>query len=100
MPAVVMFTLFGMTGQIIYNRMDARHSKRASIDAPDSTASAWWRQLASKKWSPVEVLSDEQYESMLKEKLLRIDAEIAIVDDDLAKLKASGEREQGREAAA
>ena len=32
-------------------------------------------------------LSDEQYESMLKEKLLRVEVEIAVIDDKIAELK-------------
>ena len=31
---------------------------------------------------------DDDYEIMLKERLLRIDARIAIVDEDIAKLKS------------
>lgn len=33
-------------------------------------------------------LSDEQYETMLEEKLLRLEADIAIIDENLAALKA------------
>ena len=43
------------------------------------------------KWSPMKVLTDEEYESMLREKLLRVDAEIAIVDEDLGKLREEEE---------
>jgi hypothetical protein len=37
------------------------------------------------------MLSDDEYEDMLRKKLLRVDAEIAIIDEDLAKLRAQDE---------
>lgn len=40
------------------------------------------------KWSPVTRLSDEKYESILEEKLLSIEADIAIIDESLVALKA------------
>lgn len=33
-------------------------------------------------------LTDQEYENILEEKLLRLDAEIAIIDDNIAVLKA------------
>ena len=33
-------------------------------------------------------LSDEEYESMLQEKLVKVEAEMAILDEDIAALKA------------
>lgn len=33
-------------------------------------------------------LTDKEYENILEEKLLRLDAEIAIIDDNVAELKA------------
>ena len=37
--------------------------------------------IAEMKWSPMEVLTDERYEEMLQEKLLKIEVEIALIDD-------------------
>lgn len=42
----------------------------------------------------MKVLSDEEYEKMLKQKLLRIDAEIAILDEDIVKAKAQADVEK------
>ncbi|CAJ2506084.1 Uu.00g002140.m01.CDS01 [Anthostomella pinea] len=41
------------------------------------------------KWSPMQRLSDEDYEEKLSEKLLRLRAEIAIIDDNIEALKAA-----------
>ena len=39
------------------------------------------------KWSPMKVLSDEEYERMLQEKLLRVEAEIAVLDEKIERAK-------------
>ncbi|KAJ4423929.1 hypothetical protein N0V82_001357 [Gnomoniopsis sp. IMI 355080] len=46
------------------------------------------------KWSPMKKLTDKEYENILEEKLLRLDAEIAIIDDDVAALKAKMEEQK------
>ena len=40
------------------------------------------------KWSPMKKLSDEEYGNLLKERLLRIEADIALVDEELEKLRS------------
>lgn len=40
------------------------------------------------KWSPMRRLSDKEYEEMLEEKILHLDAQIAIIDENIAALKA------------
>jgi len=39
----------------------------------------------------MKVLSDEDYEHMLCEKLLRVEAEIALLDEEMSKLKQTSE---------
>ncbi|KAI1743599.1 hypothetical protein F4680DRAFT_408704 [Xylaria scruposa] len=41
------------------------------------------------KWSPMQRLSDRDYMNKIEEKILRLDAEIAIIDDNIASLKSS-----------
>ncbi|KAI0539834.1 hypothetical protein GGR58DRAFT_462951 [Xylaria digitata] len=41
------------------------------------------------KWSPMQRLSDEDYMDKVEEKILQLDAEIAIIDENVASLKAS-----------
>ncbi len=43
--------------------------------------------MVTSRFSPMKVLSDAEYEAMLKEKLIRVDAELAVLDEDLAKLR-------------
>ena len=48
------------------------------------------------KWSPLKTLSDEEYGDMLREKLLRVEAEIALVDEEVGRLRAEDERVETR----
>ena len=86
-----MFTLFGATGQMIYNLADARPSQaiEVSIDISQSHS------LLNSKWSPMKVLPDKEYERMLREKLLRVNAEIALVEESIASVRAQ-EQEQAK----
>lgn len=45
--------------------------------------------ILASKWSPLKKLTDQEYEKLLEEKILKLDAEIAIIDDNIAALKAS-----------
>ena len=40
------------------------------------------------RFNPMKVLSDEEYEGMLEEKLIRVEAEIALIDESIGKVKA------------
>ncbi|KAL8859955.1 MAG: hypothetical protein Q9178_003503 [Gyalolechia marmorata] len=106
-PGVIMFSLFGFAGQHIYNALDAQHQdslepladhtaqSKSTTNADtekmgtESTAPVepLWKRVLNSKWSPMKVLSDEQYETLLREKLLRVEAELAIVEEDIEKVK-------------
>jgi hypothetical protein len=47
------------------------------------------QRLAESKWIPLRTLSDEEYRGMLGEKLLSVEAEIALLDDKIAELEKS-----------
>jgi len=50
--------------------------------------------MARSRWNPMRRLTDQEYEDMLREKLIRVEAEIAIVDDEVVKLEALKMRER------
>lgn len=93
-----MFTLFGYLGQSVYNRLDARHSEQVASDAQavgggdGKDGKGFWERVAEMKWSPLTALSDEDYGNMLKEKLLRVEAEITLVKEKIERLKAEERR--------
>ena len=106
-PGVIMFSLFGFAGQHLYNALDAQHqdslgplathtAQSKSITNADTEKMGTestepieplWKRVLNSKWSPMKVLSDEQYETLLREKLLRVEAELAIVEEDIEKMK-------------
>jgi hypothetical protein len=47
------------------------------------------QRMAESKWIPLRALSDEEYRDMLGEKLLSVEAEIALLDDKIAELEKS-----------
>ena len=85
-PGAIMFAIFGATGQALYNVVDARKSRL--VESVEKPKNSW----LDSKWSPVKVLTDTEYENMLQEKLLRVNAEIALIDENIEALRAQ-ERE-------
>ena len=101
-----MFTIFGYVGQTVYNALDARHSEQVASDAQaeaegkKNDGKPFWVKLAGMKWSPMTVLSHQDYADILKEKLLRVDAEIALLDEEVERLQGeerSIREKQGKE---
>ena len=98
-----MFTLFGFLGQTTYNALDGRHSEQVAADIQEAAegkqkqAKRFWDRVADMKWSPLTALSDEDYGSMLKEKLVRVDAEIALLDEEVERLKGEEWRMKERQ---
>jgi hypothetical protein len=85
-PGTIFSGILGTVGQAAYNNFDA--SRTASISSPNAQPSRSVLQvLASKDWIPMKALSDAEYRDMLREKLLRVEAEIAVIDDDIEKIR-------------
>ncbi len=82
LPGILMFSIFGFAGQVTSNWL-AR--PRGITDGPPKQS--FWRRMSEKAWSPVTVMSDEEYAKMLKEKMLRVDAQLSILDDRMAALR-------------
>jgi hypothetical protein len=47
------------------------------------------QRMAESKWIPLRHLSDEEYRGILSEKLLSIEAEIALLDEKIEQLEQS-----------
>jgi len=88
-PGAIMFAIFGAAGQALYNVADARQSRQSRwVESGEKPKNSW----LDSKWSPLKVLTDTEYEDMLQEKLLRVNAEIALIDENIEALRAQ-ERE-------
>ncbi|KAI1501296.1 hypothetical protein F5X99DRAFT_208468 [Biscogniauxia marginata] len=77
-PGVLVFSSLGAASSYF-----SQKTKRSE----PKPASSW----LDSKWSPMKRLSDKEYEEKLEEKLLRLDAEIAIIDESIELLKASSQ---------
>ncbi|KAI9832430.1 MAG: hypothetical protein M1819_004419 [Sarea resinae] len=84
-PGTIMFAAFGLVGQGLYNALNEKHAE----DEDKADKKNFLQRVANSKWSPMKILSDDEYEDMLREKLLRVDAEIALVDEAMERLRAS-----------
>lgn len=96
LPGLLVFSLFGGIGQKLYNLADARNSELIESGEKGKSLHESW---INSKWSPMKVLSDKEYEDMLREKLLKVDVEIALVDDSIARLRKKELEEEDKEAA-
>ena len=57
----------------------------------------WVERVAEMKWSPMKVLSDEEYEKMLKERLMRVEAEIRVLDERIESINSEPGSVRGEE---
>jgi hypothetical protein len=83
-PGFITCSLFGFLGQSLLNKVQQRNADRKPT-ARDNTNIL--QRIANSRFTPVKSLSNEEYEDMLKEKLIRIEADIALIDEDLALLR-------------
>ncbi|KAK4456232.1 hypothetical protein QBC34DRAFT_13127 [Podospora aff. communis PSN243] len=81
-PGMIFFSLFGGAGQLAANAINWNTN-------PEESATEGF---LKSKWSPVTFLTDEEYQKILEEKLLRVDVEIALVDDNINELRAAEEQ--------
>ncbi|EQL36976.1 hypothetical protein BDFG_01603 [Blastomyces dermatitidis ATCC 26199] len=82
-PGAVIFGIAGFLGQKSY---DVIHGWQLSRDQTAPRKPLFQRMLES-KWMLLKPLPDDEYVGMLNEKLLAVDAEIAVIDDKIAALK-------------
>ncbi|WPG99704.1 Hypothetical protein R9X50_00252300 [Acrodontium crateriforme] len=78
LPQAVLWSLLGYAGQFSFNKLTAPR--------PEGHVN-FWRRMADKKWSPFTYMTDEEYTEVLREKQLRLDADISILDDKIAALR-------------
>lgn len=77
-----MFSLLGYCGQSAFNRLDAWQMEKAQNPSKPLA-----QRIAESKWIPLRHLSDEEYRGILSEKLLSIEAEIALLDEKIEELE-------------
>jgi hypothetical protein len=92
-PGTIMFALFGYGGQRAYDFLDRRNSEtvrkeveRRAEGKPEEKEMLMHR-IAKSKWSPMSIMTDEEYEKVLGERLLRVETDIALIDDRIKELR-------------
>ncbi|KAK5133307.1 hypothetical protein LTR08_007832 [Meristemomyces frigidus] len=78
LPATLMWSLFGFAGQVTSNSIMAAPKK-----VQEGPEVGFWQRMAEKSWSPMTFITNEEYAVMLRETLLKVDVEIAVLDDKL-----------------
>jgi len=71
----------GFAGQAVHNRWTAK----PAVPRSERPRRGFWESMTS--IGLVTHLTDEQYAEMLRERLLKVDVEIAILDDKIAAIK-------------
>jgi len=90
LPGALTGGVAGWAGQGVYNYYDRQHTASLDPNAPPRVSIV--DRVTKSKYFPMRKLSDEEYQSMLEEKLLAVKANIAVLDDDLAALKGEQSR--------
>ncbi|KAM0428309.1 hypothetical protein ACHAPT_007210 [Fusarium lateritium] len=83
LPAMLVWTVVGAGGQMVANRISSRQPQVKDEN------NSWFRS----RWSPLKKLTDEEYTGMMSEKMLRIDADIALIDDRIAELRKQAQEQ-------
>ncbi|KAK7742022.1 hypothetical protein SLS53_004608 [Cytospora paraplurivora] len=83
LPGVFVFSLLGAGGQYAANRW-------SSSESPSVEKTSW----VNSRWSPMTKLPDEQYETLLEDRILKLDADIAVINENIAALKAQKEAQK------
>lgn len=90
-PGILVFSLLGFSGQHTYEWFDQRHTRKLQKQLAEARGEVehlnWLQRIAKKSWSPFSILTDDKYEDMLNEKLLKIEVEIALIDDKIKELR-------------
>jgi hypothetical protein len=81
-PGVVIFSLLGYCGQSAFNKVDTWQMEKTQ-----NPGKPIFQRMAESKWIPLRHLSDEDYRDILSEKLLSIEAEIALLDEKIEELE-------------
>ncbi|KAI5811001.1 hypothetical protein DFH27DRAFT_619493 [Peziza echinospora] len=95
-PGAIMWGLLGAGGQWAYSIADENHSAEV-FEKPASQQSqkrGFWDVVFRSEWSPVKRLTEDEYIHMLERRLLVVEADIALVDEEIAALKTAPRSEK------
>ena len=83
-PGTLVVGSFAYFGDRLHQTVSAKlEERRESYTHNSDSRKSAWQSLVSSRWFPMKPISDEEYRDRLKEQLLQVDAEIAILKDDM-----------------
>lgn len=96
-PGTIMWGLIGTGAQYLYAIADERHSENVQQLPANNGASkkGFWERAFRSEWSPVKRLTHEEYKRMLEERLLGVEADIALIDEEIEYLRKSSDKASG-----
>ncbi|KAF8451811.1 hypothetical protein BGX38DRAFT_1181292 [Terfezia claveryi] len=96
-PGAIMWGLIGIGAQYLYAIADEYHSESVQQQPASAQASrkGFWERAFRSEWSPVKRLTYEEYKRMLEEKLLGVEADIALIDEEIEILRKSSDKVSG-----
>ncbi|KAL2271514.1 hypothetical protein VTJ83DRAFT_885 [Remersonia thermophila] len=83
-PGALVLSLLGAGGQAVINRREATAPAPKKEEPEPTPSNKWWS-----RWSPITRLSDEDYAGILEERILQLEADIALVDDRIKEIRES-----------
>ena len=97
LPGALVFGVSGLGVQAVFDHMIASSDSHESSSGLNTRVSGIVSRVADGKWSPFRRLSEHDYEKLLQERLLRIDAEIALIDENIGRLREKRDASQHRD---
>jgi len=92
---MVLFSLYGAGGQMAVNWWTKRAALAANAPEEEEKPESWWR-----KYSPIKRITEEDYIKVLEERLLRAEADIALVDEHIQEIRELKRKQEAEAAAA
>ena len=84
MPGIIILGIIAATAQAGINTM-----------GDTATTAQWPSKLTQRlsRFAPMKSLSDKEYEDLILNKLLKVEAEISVLDDQIADLRAASKQQ-------
>jgi len=87
LPAGLIFSIIAGAGQGIVNLQERTEGEENNMSSDPTASSGVLQWLVKQKWSPVGVLTNDQYTQILKGRILNLDVDIAMIDDRIRDIK-------------
>ena len=81
---MITFSLLGVCGEAIANLLSQGRPQPSTVEGRSMGV---WESMLRSRWSPMKALSDGEYLATLEEKMLRLDLDVASIDEEIRTLQ-------------